>query len=144
LEIQSILQIHSIEEITFGQDNVIARELYKQRTGFNVTIEVAAWSIGADPEELRMMEMGDLGGFADMERFRMVLLSYCDYLGLDPSPLVARLEVYYKQGWCVPQNLHSFEPVEIERTTQQRTFRVLIFAGILVLPLLIAWNLVRL
>ncbi len=138
------MRIQAIEEITYGQDVVIARELRNRRLSANVTIEVAAWSTGVDPEELRLIENGDLRGFADLERLRLVLLSYCDYLGLDPSPLVARLEVYSKQGLCIPPNLHSLIPTEIEKSAQQRTFQVLVFAGCLFLPFYVAWSLVHL
>jgi len=135
--------IHGIEELAVGQDRVIAQHLHKHRTLAGVTLEAAAWTIGADPHELQLLENGRIDSFSDFERLRLVLSSYCDYLGLDPGPLVSRLEGYSRHGMYVPPNLFAVISPQQEGSWPSRSFQALIYAGSLFLPLIVAWTLIR-
>lgn len=135
------MKIHAIEELTSGHDGVIALVLHESRIAAGVSIEVAAWSTGADVVELRALESGQLNVFADVERLRLVLLAYCDYLDVDPSPLAARLEAYFSKGLCIPPNLHAAGPWEVEKTDFRRATHALVFASCLIIPIYFAWSL---
>ncbi|MBZ0217670.1 MAG: helix-turn-helix domain-containing protein, partial [Fimbriimonadaceae bacterium] len=137
-----ILKIHAIEEIASGQDDIIAYELQSRRLATGVSLEVAAWSTGADALELQAIENGQLRVFADMERLRLVLFAYCDYLDVDPGPMVARLEVYFGKGHFIQPNLHASTSWQAENTGMRKTAHTLVFLSCLILPIYFAWSLV--
>lgn len=101
------MRIQSVEEIATGSDEILGEQLVLRRMALGASLRDVAETTGADVEELAALEYGAIDAFADVNRLRLVLLAYSDYLDIDPAPLLARLEVY--SGWqlLMPPNLHA-------------------------------------
>jgi len=106
------MRIFTVEEVATGTDEVMSAQFKQRRRGLGVSLADAAEATGAEIEELALIERGALAAFADPERLRLVVLAYCDYLGFEPGPMLARLEPY--AGWELlnPPNLFAARGVD--------------------------------
>lgn len=134
--------IRSVEEIATGIDEVLGDILASRRARFGASLHEAAEATGASVEELVLLEDGEIGAFADLERLRRVILAVSDYLDMDPAPLLARLEIYApRQGLDLhrllqDQNGSAGGPAWAVPACLALTF-VAVFLGGLVLLLLV-------
>jgi len=101
------MRILTIEEIPTGADEVMSAQFSRRRQVLGVSIADAAQATGAEMRELALIESGEVGAFADPERLRLVVLAYCDYLGFEPGPVLARLEAYADWALLNPPNLFA-------------------------------------
>jgi cytoskeletal protein RodZ len=104
------MRILTVEEIPTGADQVMSAQFSRRRRNLGVSIADVADATGADIRELALIESGQLAAFADPERLRLVVLAYCDYLGLEPGPVLSRLEAY--ADWAFLNPPHQFAPYE--------------------------------
>lgn len=132
------MRILAVEEIVTGADEVMAAQFAYRRRILGVSLADAAEATGAESRELALIEKGDLAAFADAGRLRLVMLAYCDYLGLEPGPVLARLEAYTDWELLNPPNLFALrgpgEPVFWPRSSLLAVGVGMIFlAGLVVL-----------
>lgn len=106
------MRILSIEEVPTGIDEVMSAEFSRRRRMLGVSLAEAAEATGARRRELALIERGDVAAFPDPERLRLVILAYCDYLGVEPGPLLARLEPYADWELLNPPNLFALEAAD--------------------------------
>ena len=99
------MRILSVEEIPTGTDEVMSAQFSRRRQDLGVSLADAAEAIGAETRELALIENGELGGFSDPQRLRLAVLAYCDYLGIEAGPVLARLEAYTDWELLNPPNL---------------------------------------
>ncbi|MCB1437526.1 MAG: hypothetical protein KDJ46_10175 [Rhodobiaceae bacterium] len=88
------MRIRSVEEVATGSDDVMAAEFSRRRGRLGISIGAAARATGAGADELAALENGAIAAFGNVERARLVILAYCDYLDCDPGPMLGRLEAY--------------------------------------------------
>jgi len=136
------MRILSIEEIPTGFDEVMSAQISERRQVLGVSLADAAEATGAEFRELALIENGNLAAFSDPERLRLVVLAYCDYLGLEPGPVLARLEVYTDWELLNPPNLFALRGPEepFDRPRPSLSFLafamgMVFLAGLLVLHL---------
>ena len=103
------MRILAIEEVATGADEVMSAQFSNCRKKLGVSLSDAAAATGADIEELALIEGGHLAAFADQARLRLVVLAYCDYLGFEPGPFLARLEAYADWELLDPPNLFALQ-----------------------------------
>lgn len=101
------LRLRGIAELPIGTDEVVGEILRNERERFGVTIADVACATGADELEITALEQGAVNAFADHERMRNVILAYCDYLEIDPTPLLGRLESYGRWQTIASPNLYA-------------------------------------
>ena len=102
------MRILAVDEIVTGTDEVMSAQFFQRRQSLGVSLTEAAEATGAEARELALIEGGELAAFADRERLRRVVLAYCDYLGFEPGPILARLEAYADWELLNPPDL--FKP----------------------------------
>lgn len=136
------MRILSIEEIPTGIDEVMSAHISERRRALGVSLVDAAEATGAEARELALIENGELAAFSEPERLRLVVLAYCDYLGLAPGPVLARLEAYTDWELLNPPNLFALhgpeEPFERARPSLSLiafALAVVFLAGLLVVHL---------
>lgn len=99
---EGLMRIRSVEEVAIGTDELLGDYLAEQRRRIGVSLGEVADATGASMTELETLEAGNIGMFPDPIRLRLVVLAYCEYLGIEPEPMLARLEPYAKQQVLVP------------------------------------------
>jgi len=115
------MRILTVEEIPTGGDEVMSAQFTRGRELLGVTLADAADATGASVSELSQIEGGKLTAFSDGERLRQVVLAYCGYLGIEPGPILSRLEAYADWELLHPPHLFALpEAASAPSATPQR------------------------